>query len=206
MFPSSPPFFSHTAALGDAPRPDISPDLLDFSPPRPPQTRSSQTPPTQAYLLFLSLSHASSITPLSSSPLSGTPHQQRTSVVSLEYGWTVHLRHSTVRDVKCPKNLQFKVFWHYLGAHGQRRSLNVLIVRLQGLSVNTLPVSLLSVSECSVSQKYESWLRVRQKGEKKPPEATQRLHIDRASAAERADCDPLLTHAAAQRAVLSRAR
>lgn len=61
------------------------------------------------------------------------------------------------------------------GLHHWRRRLNVLIVSFQRLSVNTLPVSLLSVSECSVSQKYESWLRVRQKG-RKVSEDTQSLH------------------------------
>lgn len=128
-------------------------------------------------------------------------------MLSLEYGWTDHLKTRHRQRHEMSKNLPAQGLWRYLGAQGQRRSLNVLIVRLQSLSVNTLPVSLLSVSECSVSQKYESWLRVRQKGEKKAlPKHTQRLHIDCTPAAERADCDPLLTHAAAQRAVLSRAR
>lgn len=43
------------------------------------------------------------------------------------------------------------------------QSLNVLIVRVQSLSVNVLPVSL---SECSVSLKYEYWLGVKRRGEK----------------------------------------
>lgn len=54
--------------------------------------------------------------------------------------------------------------------------------------MNTLPVSLLSVSECSVSPKYERWLPVRQKG-REVSEDTQSLHVDCTSAAERADCD-----------------
>ncbi len=51
-------------------------------------------------------------------------------------------------------------------AHPWLQSLNVLIVWVQSLSVNVLPVSLLSRAECSVSQKYEYWHRVRWRGEK----------------------------------------
>lgn len=46
------------------------------------------------------------------------------------------------------------------------KCLNVLIVRVQSLSVNVLPVSLPFQCECSVSLKYEYWQRVRRRGDK----------------------------------------
>lgn len=55
--PSSPSLFSHTAAVRDVPPLCISTDLLDPG--------AARLPPTHAYLCFLSLSHASSIAPLS---------------------------------------------------------------------------------------------------------------------------------------------
>lgn len=46
-----------------------------------------------------------------------------------------------------------------------KRGLNVVIIAMvQGLSVNALPVSLLSPSECSASQKYEYWHQLRWSG------------------------------------------
>lgn len=55
------------------------------------------------------------------------------------------------------------------------KSLNVLVVRVQSLSVNVLPVTLLSLSECSVSRKYEYWHRVRWK-ERKGSQNTEPPH------------------------------
>lgn len=69
------------------------------------------------------------------------------------------------------KDVEFRSPWlsagcWVRGAHLWQQSLNVLIVRVQSLSVNVLPVSLLSLSECSVSLKYEYWHAVRPGAEK----------------------------------------